>query len=436
MKIVRIFRVTTILALCLVAAARGVSSAQNRSVDGSIHFYQEALKRNPRDGRTYYRLGDAYIQKARESGDPTYFNLAEQALRKSLELAPRNSGALRHLAYVLYFRHEFDEAASHAQKAIALAPLDSNAYGILGDAYLETGRYRQAEQTYQQMIGLRQDLYTYSRLSGLKNIRGDIGGAIADLENAVAEGKGNGRPGEGVAWVQWQLGDEHFAAGHLGDAKTQYLNALETYPNYYRALAGLAQVSVAEKRYEEAIELYKRAIAVIPQPDYIAALADVYKKIGRGEEAERQYALVETIGYLSALNKVLYNRELAYFYADHDMKLAEALNLAQQELAVRKDIYGYDVLAWALYKNGSFEEARNAMDQALVQGTKDARLFFHAGMIYYRLGETAKAKEFLARALATNPNFHIFHAGLAERTLKELNQQSSRVADNGKSNDY
>ena len=436
MKIFRILRTATVLALCLMSAGRGVLSAQTRTQDGSIHFYQEALKRNPRDGRTYYRLGDAYIQKARESGDSTYFNLAEKALRKSLELAPRNSGALRHLAYVLYFRHEFDAAASQAQKAIALDPTDSNAYGILGDAYLETGKYPAAEQAYGQMITLRQDLYSYSRLSGLKHIRGAIGGAIADLEKAVEEGKTNGRPSESVAWVQWQLGDEHFAAGHLGEAKAQYLNALETYPNYYRALAGLAQVSVAQKRYQEAIELYKRAIAVIPQPDYVAALADVYMKIGRSEEAQRQYGLVETIGYLSTLNKVLYNRELAYFYADHDMKITEALDLAQQELAVRKDIYGYDVLAWALYKNGRFEEARNTMNEALVPGTKDARLFFHAGMIYHRLGEAAKAKEFLARALATNPYFHIFHARLAERTLKEINEQSNRMANNGKSNDY
>ena len=113
-----------------------------------------------------------------------------------------------------------------------------------------------------------------------------------------------------------------------------------------------------------------------------------------------------------------------------------ALDLAQQELAVRKDIYGYDVLAWALYKNGRFEEARDAIDEALVQGTKDARLFFHAGMIYHGLGEAPKAKEFLARALATNPYFHIFHAGLAERTLKEINEQPSRMANNGKDNEH
>ena len=43
--------------------------------------------------------------------------------------------------------------------------------------------------------------------------------------------------------------------------------------------------------------------------------------MGRSDDAKKQYALVEYIGRLSALNQVLYNRELAYFYADHDVNL-------------------------------------------------------------------------------------------------------------------
>src|SRR5439155_1501071 len=83
---------------------------------------------------------------------------------------------------------------------------------------------------------------------------------------------------------------------------------------------------------QPALELYKRALGVIPLPDYAAALGDVYARIGRSDEARRQYDLVEYIGRLNAINKVIYNRELAYFYADHDMKLEQALDLAKKEL--------------------------------------------------------------------------------------------------------
>jgi tetratricopeptide (TPR) repeat protein len=121
---------------------------------------------------------------------------------------------------------------------------------------------------------------------------------------------------------------------------------------------------------------------------------------------------------------MLYNRELALFYADHDVKLPEALQLAERELEVRKDIYTDDVLAWALYKNDKPEEALTVMTRALRLGTKDARLFFHAGMIYHRLGKQDQAKDYLQRALKLNPHFHPTQADLAARVLQELGGQS------------
>jgi tetratricopeptide (TPR) repeat protein len=394
--------------------------AQRSSTDNHIAYYERLLSRNARNARAYYGLGDALIRKARETGDPVYFNRAEEALRRSLEIAPRNAGVVRHLAYVFYSRHEFHQAATYANKAIEIDSTDGDAYGILGDAFLEVGQYDKAREAYQKMMQLGQNLYSHGRLAGLKSIRGDNRGAIADLEQAIQSGKAADNPKESIAWAEWQLGSDHLALGNLKEAEAYYLQALQSYPNYYRALAGLAHIRAVQKRYEEAIDLYRQAIAIIPSPEYAAALGDIYAKTGRPEQARKQYALVEYIGYLNALNKVLYNRELAYFYADHDIKLKEGLELAWSELEYRQDVYAYDLLAWSLYKNGKPEEALSAMSEALKFGTKDAKLFFHAAMIYHQIGEAEKAKEYLRRALSTNPHFHIFYAEMAERTLKEL----------------
>src|SRR5262249_13650633 len=162
---------------------------------------------------------------------------------------------------------------------------------------------------------------------------------------------------------------------------SSYESALASFPNYHRALAGLAKVQAGQKRYQDAIAFYQRAIGVIPLPDYAAALGDVFTRIGRGVDARKQYDLVEYIGHLSAINKTVYNRELALFYADHDLKPAVAVDLARKELDVRRDIYTYDVLAWALLKNGEPRQALAEMQQALRLDTRDARLYFHAGMI-------------------------------------------------------
>jgi hypothetical protein len=72
-----------------------------------------------------------------------------------------------------------------------------------------------------------------------------------------------------------------------------------------------------------------RALAVTPLPEYAVALGDLYTAMGRAADARRLYDLVEYIGQLNAVNKVIYNRELAYFYADHETKLDAALALAR-----------------------------------------------------------------------------------------------------------
>src|SRR5690349_7377712 len=143
-------RAAVVVALAVLALpCVGPVWAQPTSPDQAIRLNQRQIQRHPRDATAYLRLGDAYIQKARQTGDLSYFTLAEQVLRKSLELAPRNAGAARHLAYVLSSRHQFVEAAEQAQKALDLCPTDSHAYGVLGDAFLELGRYDEAGQAFE-----------------------------------------------------------------------------------------------------------------------------------------------------------------------------------------------------------------------------------------------------------------------------------------------
>jgi tetratricopeptide (TPR) repeat protein len=94
------------------------------------------------------------------------------------------------------------------------------------------------------------------------------------------------------------------------------------------------------------------------------------------------------------------------------------LDLALGELESRKDIYGYDAAAWAQYKNGNFEEAQMLMKQALLLGTRDALLYYHAGMIEHALGNEQAARNLLEEALAINPHFSILHVHELHKTLQ------------------
>ena len=151
----------------------------------------------------------------------------------------------------------------------------------------------------------------------------------------------------------------------------------------------------------------------------MATLGDLYKLDGRDKEAAAQYELVERIGQINELNGTLYNRQLALFDADHDIKSKRAYENATREYAVRKDIYGADALAWAALKNNKVAEAQSLMTSALRLGTKDARLFYHAGMIAKAAGDLKQGREYLQRALSLNPQFDPLQAAIARKALAE-----------------
>ncbi len=399
--------------------------------DKIINTLQAQTKKSPNDPSCYDQLGAAYYQKARETGDVAYYDLAEKTLNRSLELPANDfkaAGPLVHIALVYMGEHRFTEALSTAHKAMGMGAGNLAAFAIEGDAYTDMGEYEAAANAYQalQNIGsvvaspLPVAYMTDSRIAYLRFLDGDTGESIRLLRQSVMAAMQLNVPSENLAWLYYELGERYFQAGDLENADRAYNAALASDANHYRSLAGLARVRAAQGRLEESIRLYKLSVNIVPFPQYIADLGDIYLKTGSRVDAQQQYDLVEYIGYLGKLNQVLNNRELALFYADREIKLPQALQLARKELDVRRDIYTWDTLAWVLYKNHQFPEAAQAMEKALCLHTNDSILLFHAGMIEHAVGDDGAAQNDLDRALKINPHFHVFYAEQARRMLDEL----------------
>jgi tetratricopeptide (TPR) repeat protein len=397
-------------------------------VERSIRFLEARLKKDSEDFVASNKLGGLYLQRLRETGDPTYLTLALKAARESLAALPaeQNTGGLATLAQAEYAGHQFAAARDHAKRLAELEPGKGYPFQILGDALLELGDYNAAKAAYEKMeqLGNIQGLAKVAseqRLARMAALYGDSNGAYQHYANALTLALALAvPPRETVAWCWWQLGETAYGMGDYPTAEQRFRDALTTYPDYFRALASLGRVRAARGDLAAGIDYYKRAIAIIPDPGFVAALGDLLTLNKRPDEAKKQYELVEYIGRLNEINQSLYNRELAYFYADHDIKPKEALAFARRELEYRQDVYAHDLLAWSLYRNGEFDKARAAIEKALALGTKDAKLYFHAGMIHHALNENAKAKDNLARAVRTNPFFHPLLAASAARTLKQL----------------
>jgi tetratricopeptide (TPR) repeat protein len=431
----------TLFLLSLIGCLAGPAQlrAQQNATDDLIKGLQARVKRYPEDHAGYSALGAAYLQKGRETADAADYELAKGALEKSLDLVsndPSAAFAMTQMAVVCMAEHQFEDALTWAQKALALGSGDPSPWAIAGDALADMGDYKGASEAYSRLksaYGSEDEKLAYSyqrdsRMSFLRFVAGDTQGAIQLMRSAVRTALETHMPAENIAWSQYQLGEELFLGGETSAAEEAYRASLEDYPDYYRALAGLAKVRAAQGRYVDTVRLYKQAIAKVPYPEYAAALGDIYRKLGQLDDAKKQYELVEFIGHLSQINQQIHNRDLALFYADHDLKLSESLALAQKELEVRRDIYTWDVLAWSLFKNDKLQEAGEAISRALEQGTKDPQLFFHAGMIYERLGDSRLAKEYLQRALEINPKFQIAYAETARQTLDRINKGQGEVS--------
>ncbi len=386
------------------------------SLDGTIAALQERLRVVPGDWRSLASLGLAYVQEARITADPSYYPKAEGVLRRSLDRHPTdNFEAMVGMAALAAARHDFAAALDWGERARDVNPYNGSVYGVIGDAQIELGRYGAAFETFQTMVDTRPDLASYARVSYVRELQGDVDGAIRAMRGA----EGFAGTQADRAWAAYQLGELYFNSGRLERAAAEYRRGTELAPEFVPPAAGLAKVAWARGDLQEAIDRYVEVTQRYPAPEHVIALGDLYEEAGEPELAERQFDLVATIQQLQTANGVNVDLELSLFQADQG-RAAEALATARAEWDRRHSIHVADAMGWALHANGRDREAARYAATALSLGTRNALFFFHAGMIRLGLGDRDGARRLLQRAIETNPSFSIRYAPVAARTLRSL----------------
>jgi tetratricopeptide (TPR) repeat protein len=418
---------SALFAACSSSGARPVADSLLQPVaaeagrrtpaDRQLRAARSIIERQPSEAAGYNLLAAAYMQKAREAEDFDINFKAEEALERSLKLAPDNYDGLKLRAKVLLTLHRFEQALEVARRAQSINPRDHDNYGAMTDALVELGDYPAAVEAAQRMVDLRPDTASYSRVSYLRWLHGDTAGSI-EMMRLAAEAAGPNDP-EKKAWCYVQLGDALLNSGRRAEAEREFDRALYLFPDYGAALAAKARARVAAGDLEGAMQIYLREHEAGADADTALALGDLYMRLGRSEEAAKFYSVFEA---LEPKNAAAENdmHHLVVYWTDHDKNLDEALRLARQERARRSDIYTCDALAWALYRKGLHEEAKAAMDEALRLGTRDPRLHYHAGMIARALGDRPAAAKHLRLALEINPAFDTLLADDARRALASV----------------
>lgn len=373
-------------------------SNSHSSVEKYISKNQEDLKSNPDNISLLVKTGYAYIQKTREENDPQYYDNAKNLFERALELNPENADAFGGLGSIYLSEHNFKKALEVGYKAKKLNPHSAYVLSVIVDAQIELGMYNEAIKTAQEMVNTRPDLSSYSRVSYIREIHGDLPGAIDVMKMAI---KAGAPTGENTAWCTVQLGNLYFTSDKRDSAKIMYQSALEKYPEYIHALGGLAKIKMFEKNYAVAIEIFEKITDKNKLPEYLILLADTYKLTGQNEKANETYNKVKFINTYFKEKGVDTDLELTLFNINQGKNLKDAIHTTENYIKEGNNSFKtYHILAWAEYKNDNNEEAVKNIETALKLGTKEPLLWYHAGKIFEKAGNETKAKEYTSYALS------------------------------------
>jgi tetratricopeptide (TPR) repeat protein len=360
--------------------ATGVAFAALSPAEQSIAEAAKEMSNKPGQYTSYNLLATALVRRAEETADAGFYAQAEDAVKKSVELSPNNFDTEKIQVSILLGKHEYPAALEAAKRLNKQVADDVMVYGLLTDANVELGNYKDAENSAQWMLNLRRgNVPALIRAAHLRELFGDAEGAYELLEMAYQ----SKLPTETAdrAFLLTQMGHVRFASGNIDAAEKLLQQALTSFPGYYAALGDLAQVRIAQKRFDDAVALLQERYQGAPHTEYGYDLAEALQMAGRDGEARKAFAEFETRALAESGKRQNSNRELVFYYADRAHQPARALAVAQQQYAWRHDVYTLDAYAWALHANGRDVEARKQMEAALAVGIRDARLLRHAGEI-------------------------------------------------------
>ena len=382
-------------------------AAEWATVKNNVDVLIKKIEINPSDIKSLLALTAQYIQEGRNTGNFNYYNEAAlKCINAVLEKDANNFEALTFKATILLSQHRFTDGLAIATKAQQLYPYNAYVYGLLVDGYVESGKYSEAIKAADKMISIRPDNRSYSRIAYLREIHGDIPGAIEAMKMAVDAGA----PGdENTEWCRVQLGKLFEKIGKVKEAKMLYTIAADNRHNYPYALAGLARIAVEEKDYSKALDLYMSADSIIADHTFKEGIVEIYNLKGENEKAKA--IVYEILSYMKKFSSTGENKNSGQ-NEDHEMAHAymgvnnyeKALEYALQEYNRRpENIEVNETVAIVYYGKGEYAKAIPFIETALKTNCNNPELLCHAGLIYAKGGDKAKAKMFLHEALKKDP---------------------------------
>ncbi len=375
------------------------------------------IKENPNRIQAYNDLALGYIRRVRETSEVRYYDQAETALQESLQMSPDNFEAQKTRVMLMIGRKDFAKALELAHALNRKTPDDVLVYGLVADADIGLGNYKEAEEAAQWMLDIRPgNVPGLLKGAQLRRLFGDTEGAMDFYSQAYQQTPPTQT--EDLSWILTQMTDLELSAGNIDGAEMLVHSALEKFPNYYLALESQARVMVAQHQATEAIKILRERNQNFPSAESLHALAIALEDGGQRAESVAAFGEFERIARSQIDSSENANPALVQYYLGRGKNFAEALRIARIEIARRQDVSTLDAYAWALYRAGQYPDAQKAIARALAVGVREAAFYYHAGAIAAQLEDRPSAARYFDESLKANPSSE--WAGAAREELEKL----------------
>jgi tetratricopeptide (TPR) repeat protein len=306
------------------------------------------------------KLAQLFIQEARVTGEHGHYYPAALTLTKEILATPTITPDVKFTALVTkagiqLSLHDFTNALNTAKEAIKINAYNAQLYGVLVDANVELGNYKEAISFADKMMAIRPDLRSYSRVAYLREINGDVEGAKKAFTMAIEAGY----PGyEETAWAMHTYGELLLRYDNVDQASQVYQTILQERENYPFAIAAQADIAIKKNDLAGAEKLLNQAIKIIPEVSYYITLAEIYKEQNRSAELTKITSEILTMLKDDEAAGHNMNLEYAHVYLELMDDSATAEKYATIELSKRpKNIDVNRMLALINSKSNDSTEA-------------------------------------------------------------------------------
>ncbi len=331
----------------------------------------QSISKAPAEVKNYAALAKLFMTEARVSGDhPYYYPAAMCCLDEALRRKPNNIEASMLKTSVLLSLHHFAEARALAKDLSANNPTISGLYGMLCDANVELGNLDEAVSDVDAMMRLRPGLEAYARAAYLREIHGDVDGALDAMSLAAQAGLSGS---EEAAWTRCTLGTMYLKYNRLDEAERCFEQTLAERKSYPSALAGLAMVWHKKSKDGAALALLDSALTLQPEVLFVEHKAEIMADLGMTHERDSLESVMESMLDQDEAAGHFNHAERAISYCRLHYKPLQALAHARLEIAQRpNNMTAQYAMAFALHCNGMDKEALQFMTKALHSGTHDS----------------------------------------------------------------